>query len=213
MLTKIIQLYRKGIIKFKIKSGLFLQRWHFKPLVIFKFKVPYLNIPDFIKKKKLNELFRLTADAFQSELPQLRGLSFAEYLLQYALFTREQVESYLQGGRPLEDVKCRLYKNSYTFGQDLRKRLRIRTWEQAVTVLEAIYKLIGIDFQYDGQGEITVKQCFFSKYYSGEICRLISSLDEGLAAGLSDGGKLCFKQRITEGCSCCRGFLDRGVLG
>lgn len=174
-------------------------------------KIMQLYMPEFIKKKKLNELFRLTADAFQSELPELRGLSFAECLSKYALFTKEQAESYLQSGRPLEEVKHRLYQNSCIFGQNLRKSLHIITWEEAVTVLKAIYKLIGIDFQYDRQGEIIIKHCFFSKYYSGGVCKLISSLDEGLAAGLSSGGRLCFNQRITEGGSCCKGFLDRGL--
>lgn len=173
-------------------------------------KIMQLYMPEFIKKKKLNELFRLTADAFQSELPELRGLSFAECLSKYALFTKEQAESYSQSGRPLEEVKHRLYQNSCIFGQNLRKSLHIVTWKEAVTVLEVIYKLIGIDFQYDRQGEIIIKQCFFSKYYSGEVCKLISSLDEGLAAGLSGGGRLCFNQRITEGGSCCKGYFSRG---
>ncbi|MCR4437245.1 MAG: hypothetical protein QHH06_15655 [Clostridiales bacterium] len=174
-------------------------------------KIMQFYMPEFIKKKKLNELFRLTADAFQSELPELKGLSFAECLSKYALFTKERAESYLQSGHPLEEVKHRLYQNSCIFGQNLRKSLHIVTWEEAVTVLKVIYKLIGIDFQYDEQGEIIIKQCFFSKYYSGGVCKLISSLDEGMAAGLSGGGRLCFNQRITEGGSCCKGFLDRGL--
>jgi hypothetical protein len=175
-------------------------------------KIMQLYIPKFIKRKKLKELFCLTADAFQSEPPELRGLSFAECLSKYALYTKEQAGSYLQSGRPLEEVKQRLYQNSCIFGQDLRKSLHIITWEGAVTALKTIYKLIGIDLQYDGQFEIIIRQCFFSKYYSGGVCNLISSLDEGIAAGLSGGGRLCFNQRITEGGSCCRGFLDRGLL-
>ncbi len=174
-------------------------------------KIMKKYMPEFIKKKKLNELFRLTADAFQSELPELRGLTFAECLPKYALFTKEQAESYLQSGRSLEEVKHRLHLNSCIFGQNLRKSLHIATWEEAVTVLKVIYKLIGIDFQCDRQGEIIIKQCFFSKYYSGEVCKLISSLDEGLAAGLSGGGTLCFNQRITEGGSCCKGYFSRGL--
>ncbi|MHB1391541.1 MAG: hypothetical protein ACYCYE_00400 [Clostridia bacterium] len=169
-------------------------------------KIMQLYIPEFIKKKKLKELFLLTADAFQSELPELGGLSFEECLLKYALFTKEQAESYLQCGHSIEEVKNRLHQNSYNYGQNLRKNLHIITWEEAVTALKVIYKLIRIDFQCDKHGEITIKQCFFSKYYSGAVCDLISSLDEGLAAGLS-GGRLCFSQRITEASSCCKGYL------
>lgn len=174
-------------------------------------KIIQCCLPEFMKKKKLNELFCLTADAFQSELPDLKGLSFAEYLLKYALFTKEQAERYLQSGYLFEEVKYRLYQNSCIFGQSLRKSLRIVTWEEAVTALKAIYKLMGIDFQYDRQGEVIIKQCFFSKYYSGEVCKLVSSLDEGLAAGLSGGGRLRFQQRITEGGSCCQGYFSRGL--
>ncbi len=168
-------------------------------------------IPGFIKKKKLNELFYMTADAFQSGQPQLRGLSYNECLFKYAVFTKEQAENYLLSGHAIEEIKNRLYKNSYIFGQNLRKSLRIATWEEAVTVLQIIYKLVRIDFQCDRHGEIIIRECFFSQYYSAGVCELISSLDEGLAAGLS-GGKLYFDQRITEGGSCCKGYLKEGAL-
>ena len=174
-------------------------------------KIIQIYMPEFIKKKKLNELFCLTADAFQSELPERRGLTFKECMIKYALFTKELAESYLQSGHPIEEVKNRLYQNSYIFGQNLRKSLHIVTWEEAVTVLKVIYKLMGIDFQCDRQGEIIIKQCFFSKYYSGGVCKLVSSLDEGLAAGLSGGGRLYFNQRITEGGSYCKGYFRGGL--
>ncbi len=165
-------------------------------------------MPQFIKKKKLKELFRLTADAFQSKMPELVGLSFDECLSKYALFTKEQAESYLQRGRPIEEVKDRLYQNSNIFGQNLNKSLHIRTWKEVSEALKVIYKIIGIELQYGNHGEIIIKECFFSKYYSDEVCKLISSLDEGLAFGLSGGGRLCFSQRITEGSSCCKGSFE-----
>lgn len=173
-------------------------------------RIMRIYIPGFIKKRKLIELFRLTAEAFKSDMPELRGLSFNRCLLKYALFTKEQAETYLKSGCPLEEVKQRLYQNSYFFGQRLRKSLHIVNREEAILVLKIVYKLIGIDFQCDRQGEIIIKQCFFSKYYSKEVCALISSLDEGLAAGLSGGGRLGFNQRITEGYSCCSGFFIGG---
>lgn len=173
-------------------------------------KIMRLCLPEFVKKRKLLELFRLTADAFETELPGLKGRSFAGILAEYALFTREQAERYRRSGRQLEEVKDRLYQNSYIFGQSLRKSLRIATWEEAVTALAVIYQLIGIDFQCDRQGEVIIRQCFFSRYYSGEVCRLISSLDEGLAAGIS-GGRLSFCQRLTEGGDCCQGYFNRGL--
>lgn len=191
-------------------------------------------------------MFRLTADAFQAEMPELQGLSFSGRLSAYAEFTREQAERCLQnesaehslqrgsggrcrqcGGTP-EEVKSRLYENSYAFGRKLRKDLHIKTWKESVEALKTIYAMIGIDFRYNGQGGskagqgesapgpdedtigpdgFEIRRCFFSSCYTEEVCRLISSLDEGLAAGLSGGGKLSFTQRITDGGSCCKGYL------
>ncbi|HOS70255.1 MAG TPA: hypothetical protein PLG67_04770 [Bacillota bacterium] len=173
-------------------------------------KIIQIYVPEPIRKRKLNELFRLTADAFQCGPPELRGLSFADCLSKYALFTREQAESYLAGGAPIEEIKHRLYQNSFIYGQDLRKSFHISEWEESVKALGIIYRLIGIDFHYEGQGEFIIKQCFFSRYYTKEACMLISSLDEGMAAGLSGGGRLCFNGRITEGFGCCKGFLRQG---
>ncbi|HQJ37980.1 MAG TPA: hypothetical protein PK223_09070, partial [Bacillota bacterium] len=146
-------------------------------------KIIQIYVPEPIRKRKLNELFRLTADAFQCGPPELRGLSFADCLSKYALFTREQAESYLAGGAPIEEIKHRLYQNSFIYGQDLRKSFHISEWEESVKALGIIYRLIGIDFHYEGQGEFIIKQCFFSRYYTKEACMLISSLDEGMAAG------------------------------
>ncbi|HRU42313.1 MAG TPA: hypothetical protein P5021_10055 [Candidatus Diapherotrites archaeon] len=173
-------------------------------------KIIQIYVPEPIRKRKLNELFRLTADAFQCGPPELRGLSFADCLSKYALFTREQAESYLAGGAPIEEIKHRLYQNSFIYGQDLRKSFHISEWEESVKALGIIYRLIGIDFHYEGQGEFIIKQCFFSRYYTKEACMLISSLDEGMAAGLSGGGRLCFNRRIAEGFGCCKGFLRQG---
>lgn len=179
-------------------------------------------IPEYIKNKKLDDLFGLTAEAFQAEVPELKGLPFAERLTKYASFTRDQAEPFLKreaaaedGKSKVEAIEGKLYRNSFLLGEALRKSLQIKTWEQAVEALELIYRIIGIDFHFEGRdashqdepGGFTVKKCYFSEYYSSEVCGLISSLDEGLAAGLSGGGRLGFTQRITEGCSCCRGYL------
>jgi hypothetical protein len=76
-----------------------------------------------------------------------------------------------------------------------------------MAISRRLYGLLHIDFQGDFSGNITIKKCYFSSYYSKEICQLISALDEGIAAGLSGGGKLSFFQRITEGQPCCQGRL------
>ncbi len=172
-------------------------------------KLMRFYIPGFIRKQKLREVFRLTADAFQTEIPKLRGLTLIELLSAYALFTREQSLHCLQDGCVPGELKARLYRNSFIFGKNLRKNLHIISWEESAEVLKVIYGIIGIDFQYDSRDKFIIGQCFFSRYYTAEVCGLISSLDEGLAAGLT-GGRLCFTQRITDGGSCCKGCLKQG---
>ncbi len=170
------------------------------------------HMPDYIKKKKLKELFRLTADAFQAEIPELRRLSFSECLREYAIFTRRQAECCIGGkGRCTpEEAKSRLAVNSFLMGKHLKKYLHIMNRKESIEALGMIYRLIGIDFQCGSPSvtpeEFVIRRCFFSSYYSPEVCRLVSALDEGLAEGLT-GDKLCFVQRITEGAGCCIGCL------
>ena len=172
-------------------------------------KIVQICLPEFVMLKKMKDLFGLTADAFQCKVPELNGLSYDECLIKYALFTKEQSEKSILSGQCLDELKSRLYYNSCIYGQKLRKILHVKNRKDAVKALQTVYKLIGINFhcECDNKGRFKIDKCFFSKYYSKEVCKLISSLDEGLASGLTDGGKLCFMHRITEGNSCCEGFL------
>ena len=185
-------------------------------------KLAKFYIPEYIKNKKLDDLFCVTAVAFQTGTPGLGGLPFPDRLTEYARFTKDQAERCLKWeGTPEEkesritSIEGKLYQGSFLLGEDLRKKLHIKTMAQAVEALELIYRIIEIDFCYERQDVLqngrldgfTVKACYFSEYYAAEVCRLISSLDAGLAAGLTGCGGLSFTQRITEGCSCCKGYF------
>lgn len=167
-------------------------------------KLLQFYFPRFIKKKKLEQLFVITAHAFGCEAPQIKGLAFEQCLQKYALFTKEQVEKYIEAGYDINNLKEKLYHGAYQLGQDLRKDFGITTPKEVMMMSRIIYNLLGIDFRSGTKNQVIIKQCFFSRFYSPEICKVISSLDEGAAAGLSDGGSLCFYQRITEGNDCCR---------
>ena len=166
-----------------------------------------IHIPSFIKKKKLEQLFNLVADAFGKVTPPLKGLSYKERLKAFALYTSKEAEKRIQGGQNLENIKKRLYKNAYLLGQGIRKDFGIRGPREVMEMSSILYQILGIDFEGDASGEVTIKKCFFSDYYSPQVCQIISSLDEGVAAGLSGGGKLSFSGRITEGKDCCRARL------
>lgn len=162
------------------------------------------HFPAFIKKKKLARLFIITAGAFGCEAPPTRGLTFEQGLHEYALFTKEQTEGYLKSSSDIDELREKLFQGSYHLGQELRKQFGIATFQEFMLMMKIVYSLLGIDLQSEQENQVLIKRCFFSHYYSAEICQVISALDEGLAAGLSDGGKLSFYQRITEGNKCCR---------
>lgn len=164
-------------------------------------------IPSFMKKKKLEQLFDIVADAFGKSPPPLERLSYRERLKAFALYTSQEAEKRIQGGQGLENIKKRLHENAYILGQGVRKDFGIRSPREVMEMSSILYQILGIDFEGDASGEVTIKKCFFSDYYSPQVCQIISSLDEGVAAGLSGGGKLSFSGRITEGKDCCKARL------
>jgi hypothetical protein len=163
-----------------------------------------IYIPAFIKKKKLDELFQLTAHAFGCEAPKRKGNSYNERLKSYAMFTRCKAEICLQEEKKLKEVKTRLFQSAYRLGRKIRRKFCLRSPNEIMEMSRILYRILGIDFEGTTCGDVTIKSCLFSNYYSPRICQLISSLDEGLAAGLSEGGRLSFSQRITEDKDCCK---------
>ncbi len=166
--------------------------------------------PEFIKKRVLNELFAITARAFDCAVPPLKGFSYTDLLKQYALFTRTEAEKSIENSRDLPAIRMRLFDQACQLGQELRKKFKIRTDEEVMELGQKLYAMLGIEFQGNSQGVVTISKCFFSEYYNSQVCHLISALDEGVLAGLSGGGQLNFSQRITDGKNCCQAlFVSR----
>lgn len=162
------------------------------------------HFPTFLKKKKLAQLLDVTASAFGCEAPPTRGFTFEQCLHEYAVFTKAQAEGYLKDPSGMDGLQERLFQGAYHLGQKFREQFGITTFQEVLMMMKIIYGLLGIDLHSGWENGVLIKNCFFSRYYTPEICQVISALDEGLAAGLSDGGTLCFYQRITEGNKCCR---------
>ena len=176
-----------------------------------RLKILHFWIPLSVKKEKLKQLFRLTADAFGCETKFQDNLSYSKLLESYAVFVQGQCKRAYRESRDIFSIKQKLYRNAYKTGLELRKSLNIQGMREAMEFTRIFYRLIGIDFFGKKSGEFVIGKCFFASYFSPETCRLISSLDEGIAAGLSDG-KLEFFQRKTEGKDCCQGHIVRGEL-
>lgn len=161
-------------------------------------------LPDYVKRRKLQELFGLTATAFGAERPDLQGLRYSQVLVKYALFTSFEAARVMEHHEELAAAKNRLFAAAHQLGEQLRQDFGVVTVAEAMPVASLVYRVLGIDFKGDRQGDIVIDKCFFSDYYSEDVCRVISSLDAGVMAGLSGGGRLVFSQRITEGKECCR---------
>jgi hypothetical protein len=167
-------------------------------------------VPEFIKKRVLKELFTITARAFDCAVPPLKGFSYSDLLKQYALFTKVEAEKSIHYTHNLQEIRNRLFDQAYQMGHELRKKLNIRTDEEVMDLGQKLYDILGINFQGNSRGIVTISKCFFSEYYSSQVCQLISALDEGILAGLSGGGQLTFSQRITDGKNYCQAQFISG---
>lgn len=141
-------------------------------------------------------LHRMTAKAmgvpYRPGRPALRA---------YADFTRAQA---LRTDAAAQD---RMYRSARRMGSLIRRLCFVRTQEQARRILFWLYRNIGITLDGQCPGTVLVRSCYFSDFYTPELCRVMSAMDRGIFAGLLGGGELTFQTRITEGCSCCRAIF------
>jgi hypothetical protein len=163
-----------------------------------------LYVPKFLKRRGLTNLFGVTGSAFGAEVPDLSGLSYAQLLDEYAHFTKGSVDRSIDNLHNLGIARQQLCRSSCELGRTYRQWFGVTSTKDVMAACRIAYQCLGIDFRGTEKGAITISKCFFSKYYSEQVCGVISCLDKGLVAGISGGGKLCFTQRITEGMECCR---------
>jgi hypothetical protein len=159
-------------------------------------------VPPAFKRKLLRELYRETARAFGATQPDLRGLSHEALLESYASFTRDEASRALAAGHAAA-VQEKLHANAFALGKRLRQALRLRSMSQVLATSEILYGALGIAFEGGPAGDVIIHECYFSRFYTADICKVVSSIDAGVAAGLSAGGRLEFSQRITDGHECC----------
>ncbi len=159
-------------------------------------------VPTWCKKKQVEVLFRITADALESPMPETSRLGYKGLLQSYAAFTSDEVLR-LKEGEGFDAAKQRLYDEAYALGQKLRRLLRVGD-SDAYRLVALLYKNIEIEIQGSIPGELTVPRCFFSDTYIPEVCEFMSALDNGIIGGICNGGELVFNERITEGSCCCK---------
>ena len=167
------------------------------------------HTPAIVKRQALMQLFRATAAAFQVDMPRLSGLSREQCLLAYARFTADQADEALRQGGDLSGVAGAVVSERISPGPDAGMvAARARSVDDVMALGRSLYDVLDIDFHGSdsgsGSGEITISRCYFSSFYTPEVCRVMSAMDRGLLAGLAGGGELVFIERITEGRPCCR---------
>ncbi len=154
-------------------------------------------------------LTRQTARVFDVDAPGTRGRSAAEDLKAYAQFTTDASAHALRSGQDIKVLRRKLYCMAYGLGSDLRRWMRPLDERECLAIVTLLYRNIGIQISEETPGTFRVSSCYFSAFYTPEICSLISAIDQGIFAGIYRGGKLTFHQRITEGQDTCRATLRR----
>jgi hypothetical protein len=158
-----------------------------------------LYVPGPVRRRVLRELFAATAQAFGVDPPPVRGLSARRLLHAYALFTKEESERLWAEKRDQGAVEGCLFQKASELGTKLRRKLVPRNAGDVMRLSRVLYRILGISFSGRPDGRVVIRDCYFSRFYTGRVCRLVSALDAGAASGLSGGGKLEFSQRMTEG--------------
>lgn len=154
------------------------------------------------RRMQIRILMNITAEAFSINKSELRKIRGGDELENYARFTLLCMEK----GR----VECeKIYERAYAAGRRIRNVTGIYSRRDVNRLIFLLYSNIGINMFGNVDDEIVVCPCYFSRFYTPYQCRIMSYVDSGIISGIAGGGKLEFSQRITEGCSCCRGVLER----
>ena len=152
------------------------------------------------RRVQLQLLMNLTARAFQLPTIHIWQLAHHAALRKYTDFTREKLST----GADDELLK-RMNSEAYKMGRLLRIVFLVRSEDYAQRIVQALYRNIAINMSFAADGRICFHHCSFSKHYTPTVCRAASALDDGIIRGLTgrQSSRLCFSQRITEGCDCC----------
>lgn len=157
------------------------------------------------RRIEIQLLTNLTARALRQKPRRTWTLPNDEALHAYAVFTRDQ----LQQSPPDDELLRRMTAEASSMGRLLRRVFFLRRQRDIEQFVVALYRGIGITLEGHLPGTLCFRRCFFSRYYTPEVCLAASALDEGIMRGLTGGGRLRFQQRITEGCACCKAtFLN-----
>ena len=156
------------------------------------------------KRIELQLLMNLTAHALGKKPKRIWTLSNSEALKVYAEFTSSTLQT--DAGNTLFE---RLNTEAYKMGRLLRRLFWINNEFRAQRLIVSLYHNIGIQLSFSSPQQLCFHRCYFSSFYTTQICKVASALDSGIICGIAGlpSKHLQFCQRITEGCHCCRAQL------
>lgn len=178
-----------------------------------------LRAPRLFDRIVIRTLMRVTARAFGERLGTFG--SNADNLQAYAQFTSRMalrvmcerdddgaIDLSSDGSSEKRDIARRLREDMRDTARTLRRVLGVRNDEEAWEVVHTLYGAIGIEMDAKGRPEggycVCMHRCYFSGAYGPAVCAFMSSMDEGLMAGLVGEGSLAFSSRITQGADACQ---------
>jgi hypothetical protein len=167
----------------------------------------HLHIPGFVRRSILRELIGATARAFGRDTPDTAKLTATELMAHAIEISRGWADHAIRTDVDLDRLERRMFFEAFEMGRLARHRLRLTSEADGLAAARIIYRAIGIDFRHLGSGHIEVPRCSFARAYGPGICRLMSSMDSGLIAGLTGTHGLRFTERITEGAVACRALV------
>jgi hypothetical protein len=162
-----------------------------------------IHTPKIVKVRKLKKLFQITAESFSCKINLPKRPDYEQLLHQYAVFAYEKCDTAIRNSENIDNIKRNLYVKAFAEGVKLRKVLHIKTMKDIILAGELFYSVIKINFSSKINGEVCINSCYFANYFSTDVCKIMSSLDEGIIAGISGGYVINFYQKITENQNCC----------
>lgn len=151
------------------------------------------------RRIELQLLMNLTARAFRQPPRRTWTRSNDEALRIYAEYTRRHLQDSTADAHLLQ----RMNSEAYSMGCRLRRLFRLKKDGDVNRFIALLYHNIGIDIATPAPHQLCFSRCFFSRYYTPEMCLAASALDDGIIRGLTGCRHLAFSQRITEGFTCC----------
>ncbi len=158
------------------------------------------------RRIELQVLMNLTSGAFGQHPKRIWTRSNDEALKAYADYT----SNHLREGAD-DELLQRMNSRAYKVGLMLRRLFFVRSEAKAERLIIALYRNIGITLSFSDDKNLCFHHCYFSNHYTPAACLAASALDDGIIRGITGKAscRLCFSQRITEGCRCCKATFQK----